>query len=99
MTMGVGGRGRGERVDNEKERLIHNLYSPGVLPLVAVGGAVASWKTLPNIVHLSLVRAVCETRRDEVSINGKASKGEATCDGDSKSGTKLGKQDFTHAIV
>ena len=63
------------------------------LPLVAVGGATASWETLPNIVHLSLVRAVCETRRDEMSINGKASKGEATCDGDSKSGTKLSKQD------
>ena len=62
-------RGRGERVDDE---IGTQLVLPGVLPLVAVGGAAASWETLPNIVHLSLVRAVCETRRDEtVSTMGK----------------------------
>lgn len=31
MTMGVGGKG--ERVDDEKERLIHNLYSSGVFTI------------------------------------------------------------------
>ena len=58
--------------DNDREREIDTTTCPpqGCLPLVAVGRATASWETLPNIVHLPLVRAVCETRSNErVSIN------------------------------